>query len=354
MEFFGPVLQAYDDACRTVMSKFKTALPEGHSAARIRYSTRGGRRVKSETLRDTLGDEAIGYVQVDFQGHPTGYNQLDACEAIVATHTHCRLELEVQEAGGRWQALSFANFKPNERTRSGISTGVRQLKDETFVRASDPHYDAKLFPHLHPFGTGSVSSELGSGSPQKLCRNRLVALESGFRRSPQWIFWQLDRSIKSALFFRNRRSRAQLSSHAAAADGFSRAFGTIVPSSIPDSTAWWRRHARELDAITDDAEAGLMNMMVTFTHNNQCAEMLAAVRRGPFALPTNLERIEHLLRRKPANASRKDFEKFGCEHVINFQQRMHDNKMWFLKRDSPSPLGIVQNYWDRTEAQQRG
>ena len=101
MEFFGPVLQAYDDACRTVMSKFKTALPEGHSAARIRYSTRGGRRVKSETLRDTLGDEAVGYVQVDFQGHPIRYNQLDAYEAVVATHPHCRLELEVQEAGGR-------------------------------------------------------------------------------------------------------------------------------------------------------------------------------------------------------------------------------------------------------------
>ena len=97
-----------------------------------------------------------------------------------------------------------------------------------------------------------------------------------------------------------------------------------------------------------------MNLMVTFTHNNQCAEMLAAVRRGPFALPTKLERIEHLLRRKPANASRKDFEKFGCEHVISFQRRMHENKRRFFKRGSPSPLGIVHNCWDRTEAQQRG
>ena len=156
MEFFGPVLQAYDDVCRTVMSKFKTALPEGHSAARIRYSTRGGRRVKSETLRDTLGDEAVGYVQVDHQGHPIRYNQLEAYEAIVAKHTHCRLELQVRDAGGRWQDSASASFRPNERTRSGISTGVRQLKDDTFVKAGEPHYDAKLFPHLHPFGTGSL------------------------------------------------------------------------------------------------------------------------------------------------------------------------------------------------------
>ena len=37
---------------------------------------------------------------------------------------------------------------------------------------------------------------------------------------------------------------------------------------------------------------GLMQEMVTITHNNRCAEMLATVRRGPFARSTQEERIE--------------------------------------------------------------
>ena len=54
--------------------------------------------------------------------------------------------------------------------------------------------------------------------------------------------------------------------------------------------------SRDLEAICDDAESGLMQEMVTITHNNRCAEMLATVRRGPFARSTQEERIEFLRR----------------------------------------------------------
>ncbi len=97
-----------------------------------------------------------------------------------------------------------------------------------------------------------------------------------------------------------------------------------------------------------------MQAMVTITHNNRSAEMLAAVRRGPFAKPTALEQIEYLFTRVPANESRKDFEKRPLEHVLSFQRHVLACKKCFLARDKRTPLGIVQDYWDRTEAQQRG
>ena len=80
-----------------------------------------------------------------------------------------------------------------------------------------------------------------------------------------WCFFQLDLAIKNALFFaqagRRKFGRASHNS----SDSFSKWFGTIVPANIPDSTAWWRRQARELGAICDDTECGLMQSMVTIT-----------------------------------------------------------------------------------------
>ena len=87
---------------------------------------------------------------------------------------------------------------------------------------------------------------------------------------------------------------------------------------------------------------------VTITHNDRSAEMLAHVRRGPFARPTKAERIEHLLTRVPKNSS-VAFGEFALEHTLSFQRRVHAIKAEFLRRGRATPLGITQDYWDRTE-----
>ena len=58
-------------------------------------------------------------------------------------------------------------------------------------------------------------------------------------------------------------------------------------------------------------------MKVTISHNDNCAEMLAAIRRGPFATPTEEERIEYLLTRVRKTERRPAFEKFALEHVLS-------------------------------------
>ena len=56
----------------------------------------------------------------------------------------------------------------------------------------------------HPYGSGSLRAEHGSGGLQKYAKNRLLSLESVFRRSPVWSFWMLERLIKNDLFFLER------------------------------------------------------------------------------------------------------------------------------------------------------
>ena len=89
-------------------------------------------------------------------------------------------------------------------------------------------------------------------------------------------------------------------------DRITHLYGTAQPSHIPESSAWWERQAKDLSAITDDSENGMMQSMVTVTHNDACPEMLAAIRRGPMSQPTDEEVIEYLLQRK-----RRDQERPG-------------------------------------------
>ena len=97
-----------------------------------------------------------------------------------------------------------------------------------------------------------------------------------------------------------------------------------------------------------------MQLMVTITQHDRMPEMLAAVRRGPFAPPSAIEKIEYLFSRvkKGRNILRTD--RFGLEHCLSYQRRVHAIKVNFFRRQQESPLGIVTDYWDRTESQQRG
>ena len=96
-----------------------------------------------------------------------------------------------------------------------------------------------------------------------------------------------------------------------------------------------------------------MQTMVTVTANDSSPEMLASIRRGPFATPTEEELIEYLIKRKPRDKARPEFETHSLEHVLSFQRRVHHMKAKFMVRNSSTPLGILQDWWDRTEAQNR-
>ena len=129
--------------------------------------------------------------------------------------------------------------------------------------------DAKLWPHLHPYGSGSLYSERGSGGMYRYVQNRLLLVQSGFRSNNLYAFWFLNRclvkdmlatlagiflySAPSPLYARAfpttarqelfglekfRRMHGRGNTEQQGADAFSRAFGTAMPNVIPESSAW--------------------------------------------------------------------------------------------------------------------
>lgn len=146
-----------------------------------------------------------------------------------------------------------------------MATGANYVIKETWVKANEPHYDAKTWPVAHPYGTGSERSEVNSGSPQAHARNRSTLIQSWFRRTPLWSFWKLDSLIKNTLFNTNsrRRAKGRPASSMDDRDGFTRTFGTAIPRNIPESTAWWSAQSKDLFALTEEGELGMMQTMVT-------------------------------------------------------------------------------------------
>ena len=93
--------------------------------------------------------------------------------------------------------------------------------------------------------------------------------------------------------------------------------------------------------------------MKRITHNDLVPEQLANMRRGPFAPPTESEKVEYLMTRVRTDRQRSQFENYGLEHVLSYQRRISATKGYFMRRNQKGPLGIVRDFWDRTEAQMR-
>ena len=226
------------------MSKFQGCIPEGSLDARIRATRRETskpERVGEDIIGHTLADEQVGMVVVDPSGHPMKYNGLTIFENLVGTQ-HVRLQVDVRGPDGK-------GWMPTDRTveltelgdewKEDISKGSAHILEQSYVPASDPHMDARVWPVVHPYATGSVSCEPGAGNEQKHARNRLTLIQSWFRRSPLWGFWALNRHLYNQLFFKNRIRRQAGMRGAGGAndpDTFTRLYGSAQPSSIPEST----------------------------------------------------------------------------------------------------------------------
>ena len=191
LSFFGTVFENFHKACQKLMGKFKSVLPEGCLRARIRASKRETLNAKEGTLADTLGEESHGLIVVDRGGIPMQYSNLTLWEQIVASQ-HLRVEVEVPGEGRRGWSRTGSSIDPandpalGPEWRRDIQAGAQHLREETYVRFSEPHMDAKLWPVVHPYGTGSLLSEQGSGLPHKHAKNRLLLIQSWFRKSALW------------------------------------------------------------------------------------------------------------------------------------------------------------------------
>ena len=204
LEFFGTTFETYARAADTLMGRLRSVLPEGSTRCRIRASAREGREPQQGTLLDTLGDETVGYVMIDpscngaqlcvcvarcakpvasgalrccsvlTQGiSPMRYSEMDILNGIIGKSS-VRLCVEDALLNKSWRKVGKRIEGLDDKWCEDFSRGVQLLK-QTWVKATEPHYDAKVFPHSHPYGTGSLLSELGSGGQNgipRMCRSR--------------------------------------------------------------------------------------------------------------------------------------------------------------------------------------
>ena len=75
----------------------------------------------------------------------------------------------------------------------------------------------------------------------------------------------MNRIIVAELFFTNKKRQEAGRSGASTGneeDPITRIYGPSAPSHIPETTDWWKKQTRDLFAISDEAELGLMQTMV--------------------------------------------------------------------------------------------
>lgn len=224
-------------------------------------------------LGSTLGSDATALVVVDPNEMFTTWKSIDPLTEPIGEAEH-RITAESTQGAD----ASNTTVTLNARDAQDLQQTAESYRNIAKVTLGDQHLDAKLFPHRHPFGSGSLRAEEGSGGMQQYAKNRLLLLESGFRRSPVWSFWMLERLMKNDLYFRERNRKKRHGQHLAAGaaksvdqpaasaateghkrgtkrsaedaslpegfvpkkDDYANLFGQVMAGHIPESAAWWK------------------------------------------------------------------------------------------------------------------
>ena len=126
-----------------------------------------------------------------------------------------------------------------------LNTHLHELKQLTRVSYSDPYLEAKVWPHLFPFGNGGwfQGSLLKAG---EYLKHTLLNLDARWRKDRSFSFHWYDRQIKSRLVYvakarqAKRKDRTDDLTSSKLQDGsFYDKLGTIVPTTITGSRSYW-------------------------------------------------------------------------------------------------------------------
>ena len=128
--------------------QLQTLLPTGGNRVKVRVTAREMLNAKETTLEETLGDERIGVLVMDFEGRPMSYESV-AAYAAIARHRGVRLDVEELHDGQGWKrcrrSVQIGDDVLDDDCREKLVQGAQVLQEDTSVNFSDPHYDAKVF-----------------------------------------------------------------------------------------------------------------------------------------------------------------------------------------------------------------
>ena len=138
-----------------------------------------------------------------------------------------------------------------------------QMPNPTYA---DPHLEAKAWPDLFPYGSGSWRTGLTLNLTE-YTKHRLLNYDPRWRRHPSWAFFCYDRLLKSRLFYNNRIRKMTISNTGASTAVPTVAtieqeqalpknpyvqYGKEVPTVISGSKAYWASKLLDLIAMTKE------------------------------------------------------------------------------------------------------
>ena len=102
---------------------------------------------------------------LDFDGHPQKYEDLKIMSDVVAKEVNI-LKVDVPRENGRGWKRTAVELKAQDigdGWREGMAAGSKYVIQETWVKANDPHFDAKALWTATPAGVGKQGGCPGAG-----------------------------------------------------------------------------------------------------------------------------------------------------------------------------------------------
>ena len=134
------------------------------------------------SLGETLGAEEAVLVIVDPTDLPKSWGSIDLLAEGIGDAAY-RVSPEVAAGTSSENVVSMTAEQAD-----ALSYSADVFRRQAKVTYGDRHLDAKLFPAMHPHGTGSLRAEdqdgiKTSGGMHQFSKSRLLSLDARFRHS---------------------------------------------------------------------------------------------------------------------------------------------------------------------------
>ena len=207
--------------------------------------------------------------------------------------------------------------------------------DAKSLSFDDPHLEAKLFPHLFPYGKGSWKKKSYTITLGAYNKMRLNNVDRRWANDRFYLYFTFYRSMKNRILFSNKalstnkkRDKPLTASDINSSSEQYYRYGTLLPATITGSKSYMKKKWLRLLAIV--CAQGPGDLFLTLTANDSWD-----------VLKTILQQYENnstIL--NPIDVSEYFFKRFEALHDI-FQGKK-------------SVFGEVQNWWYRVKSQNRG
>ena len=203
-----------------------------------------------------------------------------------------------------------------------------------YITYGDLDLEAKIFPHLFPFGKGSWSHQKGALTLGHYHKHRLLHVDRRWANDRLYPFFAFDRNMKARLnhinaaLASNKNRDAPLKSATLSEKATYYMYGNVVNATVIGSKAYWEKNL--LDLVARVSKFGSGDIFFTLTFNE------------------DWEPLKDILSQYDNKAS----VLHPVEPAVYFYERFHAVKSILLGKDSV--FGEVEHYWYRTKAQNRG